>query len=505
MSLELPNSVKILSDEPLDAKYLNGKVSYASLEEANTLIPIGIRSPYLTIVVQGAEYWWADGAWQLKTPHITKTLTEINTLIASNGLVKGSLYKITGCQTALYGGTDLYLRALETNKLDTKGVGKFFTPKYENISGNGIWKGFVECGVSTIVGLFDVNELITANNGATGQLFGNVNGGFITPLTGNFTGATSITGNASGATALINTVSVPLTYSIGAKTIWGGYHWTNLTGNLGSKIDDYTLDATNWVKVAFNETDYNFSFDEVDYDILNDWISYRKGKLGNEVSFTYVNYLYFLDVFGISYNAIKNYKWNNYNNTFNGFYSNNIYNGYWDSLNFRGLRVLNSFFKQGSLFSANTIGLGSIFSSNSLEQASQFSFNTIGKNFNCFQNNLMPNSKHNYNVYGINSFFNQNTLMSASEFNYNSFANTSGFYGNTLKQFAKFTNNIIPTNKSIKKTTFEEGVIVNGIDFTTATDIFLDYSKTVYSTPNGTLKLRYYNNNNVLVIADITD
>lgn len=56
-------SIKIDSNEPLDAKYLNGTVAYASLEEANTLIPIGIRSPYLTIVVQGVEYWWADGAW----------------------------------------------------------------------------------------------------------------------------------------------------------------------------------------------------------------------------------------------------------------------------------------------------------------------------------------------------------------------------------------------------------------------------------------------------------
>ena len=92
MNLELPESIKILSDEPLDAKYLNGKVAYASLDEANTLIPIGIRSPYLTIVVQGVEYWWVDGAWQLKTPHITKTLTEINALIASNCSVRlGSL------------------------------------------------------------------------------------------------------------------------------------------------------------------------------------------------------------------------------------------------------------------------------------------------------------------------------------------------------------------------------------------------------------------------------
>ena len=262
MAIPLNDNIKINAPKPSDPRYFApDNTPWASIEAVEAGIPLTERHPELTVDVMGVEYWWKDGAWELKTPHITKTLTEINALIASNGLQKGALYKIIGCQTILYGGTDLYLKALETNKLDQKGVGKFFTPKYENISGNGIWTGYVECGVSTIVGLFDVNELVTANNGATGQLFGNVNGGFITPLTGTWSSATSITGNASGATAVISSVTVPLTYAIGARTIWGGYHWTNLTGALGSKVDDFNLDATNWVKIAYNTTDYNISYD----------------------------------------------------------------------------------------------------------------------------------------------------------------------------------------------------------------------------------------------------
>jgi len=66
-------SIVLDSDEPLDAKYLNGTVAYASLAEANALIPIGIRSPYLTIVVAGVEYWWKDGAWVLKLPETEST------------------------------------------------------------------------------------------------------------------------------------------------------------------------------------------------------------------------------------------------------------------------------------------------------------------------------------------------------------------------------------------------------------------------------------------------
>ena len=70
MSLELGYGVKVLNPVPLDEKYLNENLAYASLAEANSLIPIGIRSPYLTIVVQGEEYWWKDGAWVVKLPNL---------------------------------------------------------------------------------------------------------------------------------------------------------------------------------------------------------------------------------------------------------------------------------------------------------------------------------------------------------------------------------------------------------------------------------------------------
>jgi hypothetical protein len=45
--------------------------------------------------------------------------------------------------------------------------------------------------------------------------------------------------------------------------------------------------------------------------------------------------------------------------------------------------------------------------------------------------------------------------------------------------------------------------IIN-VDMTTATIVFADYSKTAYKRPDGTFKLRYYNNSDVLVISAIT-
>lgn len=562
-------SIKINSLEPLDAKYLNGTVAYASLEEANALIPIGIRSPYLTIVVQGAEYWWADGAWGIKKDtYISVTKAEINALIASNGLKKGALYEITGCQTALYGGTTLYLRALETNKLDPKGVGLFYTPKYENISGNGIWTGYVECGVSSIVGLFDVNELVTANNGATGQLFGNVNGGFITPISGTWASATSITGNASGATAVISSVTVPLTYVIGDKTIWGGYYWTNLTGILGSKVDDYNLDATNWVKVAFNETDYNFSYDEISYDIDNDWISYRKDKLGNEVSFTLADRTWFLGFAGDFY-AIRDFKWGNYQAPEGGVWRNKIESAYINIINFRGYRIAMNDFNQGSyiktsLFSKtsyisnsvfrqgvkieNTVfGFGSGSNSNTFEQRSYIINSTFGMNSYLFSINFgqrtyidntvfetssfISNSKLEQRSYLANLLFKQSSYIDDTKFEQRSYISNSTFkqssyIGNTAFEqrsyisntiigqnsyflsvsFNKnsYLNNItIPDNKTLQNLTLDSNL--DSISLTTAVEIFATYPRTIFRRPDFVSKIRYYNNNNVLVIADITD
>jgi hypothetical protein len=43
------------------------------------------------------------------------------------------------------------------------------------------------------------------------------------------------------------------------------------------------------------------------------------------------------------------------------------------------------------------------------------------------------------------------------------------------------------------------------VDVTGATIIYSDFPKTIYKKPDGTIKLRYYNNADTLVFADITD
>jgi len=445
-------SIKINSLEPLDAKYLNGTVAYASLAEANALIPIGIRSPYLTIVVQGAEYWWADGAWGIKKDtYISVTKAELDTLIANNGLETGFPYKITGVHPSLYGGTTIYSKAIDRNKIEINAIGMFYTPKYDAGAGSGIWTGYVECGVSSIVGLFDVNELVTANNGATGQLFGNVNGGFITPISGTWASATSITGNASGATAVISSVSVPLTYAIGDTTIWGGYHWTNLTGALGSKVDDLNLDSTNWSKIAFNSTDYNISYDEITYDYENDFISGRKDALRNDVSFS------FEDFNNVGQHSIIFFMWGN-----NSRVKSNIMNGaFVNVLNFRGSAILTTTFGQNSYINTTTFGQGSAILTTTFEQGSGISYVTFGQG--------------------------------------------SGIRYVTFGQGSNINTTELPTTKLIQNTTLEQSSSIASVSLTSAIEIFATYPKTVFRNSAGVSKIRYYNNNNVLVIADITD
>jgi len=318
-----------------------------------------------------------------------------------------------------------------------------------------------------------VNELVTANNGATGQLFGNVNGGFITPLTGNWSSATSITGNASGATAVISSVSVPLTYAIGDTTIWGGYHWTNLTGALGSKVDDLNLDATNWSKIAFNSTDYNISYDEITYDYENDFISGRKDALRNNISFAFEDF----DIF--EKHAIFYFMWGN-----RSIVKSNVVNGaFVNVLNFRGSNIANTTFGQGSGIANNTFGQDSSMSSVTFEQDS--SINSV--------------------TFGQDSSINSVTFGQGSNISSVTFGQDSGMSSVTFEQDSNISSVTLPPTKIITNTTFEQGSSIASVSLTSAVEIFASYPKTVFQNSAGVSKIRYYNNNNVLVIADIND
>ena len=170
---------------------------------------------------------------------IEVTKAQADSLIAADTLTKGAFYKINGVNPSLYNdgvdsGTSIVLQAIEKNKFASEGKGIFYNPKYQNIAGFGVWSNRSTWAATLTSGTFNGNELITANNGATGQLFTTLDANIFIALTGSWGAATSITGNMSGATATIASV-VLKTYAIGSKAIWGGYSWTNVNGNVGAR------------------------------------------------------------------------------------------------------------------------------------------------------------------------------------------------------------------------------------------------------------------------------
>src|SRR5690606_3893768 len=189
----------------------------------------------------------------------------------------------TGVDAPLYGGTDVFLKALSTNQLEKAGHGVFYNPKYNQaLAGNGVWRLEMEGDpFSNIVGTFDYvnHETVTADNGATGTLLAD---GFIRWISGDWSAATSITGDWSAATADISGFTSP-SYALGSTIIYGGKHWTNTTGSVGSDDDDFTLNAADWTVIAFNSTDYNVVVDPIEYDYEHDLIVYRKEVEANNI------------------------------------------------------------------------------------------------------------------------------------------------------------------------------------------------------------------------------
>lgn len=80
----------------------------------------------------------------------------------------------------------------------------------QNYSAQSTWT------TSNVSGAFNSGELITANNGATGQLVGLIGANTFIALTGDWTTATSITGNVSTQTADIASVAF---YAIGDMAV----------------------------------------------------------------------------------------------------------------------------------------------------------------------------------------------------------------------------------------------------------------------------------------------
>ena len=268
-------------------------------------------------------YHKEDGVWVNYNNIISVTKTELDVLISSSKLIPGYTYKISGVHINLYddgtsSGTTILLQAVTTNKLSSDGNGIFYNPKYnQSIQGFGVWtkNSYWILNYSSLVDVFDPNEDVVADNGATGYLVGTIDSNYFISTGGDWNTATYINGVITGAYIEINSVTLK-TYSIDEKVIWGGYSWTNLNGNVGSATSILSLDGDVWSKDTYDEINYNLVVDSISYDYENDMIIRRYEESSNNlVIYTFEDSNFFYNDSGLYDSAISVFMWGN---KFNG-------------------------------------------------------------------------------------------------------------------------------------------------------------------------------------------
>jgi len=324
------------------------EIQSGTISTPGLVIPNGASAGYFLTSDSSGNAAWSD-------PTITTTLSNLLISASNSTLQPGYLYHITDAASSLYGGTEIILRALSNTELDSRGMGKFYNPKYTSATYSGVWNNTNWFTAGSFTGTFSANENITSNSGAVGKLKGLVNSSnftFFSVTSGTWSGSTSITGNTSGVTCSISSVTLQ-SYSIGEKVIWGGKVWENLTGNVGSSLSEYALDGTNWSEVSYNTTDYNEAWNEITYDIDNDFITSRRDYAGNYVEQSFQVYD---NEFG-EY-SIRSFQWGNEDKV----YANHCIDSWFEIINFKGIRIEGNKIQEVTWFYNNELGKGFVMS-----------------------------------------------------------------------------------------------------------------------------------------------
>jgi len=449
------------------------------------------------------------------------TKIEFDALVLSNGLTPGAYYLIEGVDVPLYGGTTILIQAATTNTLALAGHGIFYNPIYLNSqatpnNGYGIWSNYITLTMSNIVGTFTSGQTVTADNSATATYLAN---GFLQWISGDWSLATSID-NGSGATADV-TGGVSPSYAIGDDAIWGGKHWTNTSGAVGTADDKYTLSAADWTVVAFNDVNYNVVADVIHYDYEHDMIIRRKDKWNNDVDGNFQVFTEFESPDGSDFgNPIKDFQWGNGPEDFNtddynyiGVQSNYVKDSYFECINFNGASLYVNSLTNGSYIYNNiydndsyiqlsainnarirdNIFVNSNLSDNILNNYSSISDNTLTNTSNINNNILNIESSISFNIL-TSSNIDDNTVTSSNI--YNNTLNSSSINSNTVNLSCGIGNNTLTYNSYINNNTLtNSSYIINNTLTNSSIDINTLTNSNIY---NNTLTSSSYINNNTL-------
>ena len=225
------------------------------------------------------------------------TRAELLTAIGDEELVPGAFYKISGVATGSdeillqEGGTTIILQAITSSLLSSKGFGLFWNPNYDTID---VWDNTfrLEMAAGVTGPFFDMEELLNCDAPSNVVLKPNVYDVYATVTLTDYSASDfftepdnypiPFTSDNTGIEGDFISASYTSSYTVGDFAIWGGRVWGNLSGNIGSVVDEFELNEEDWQLVPFAEGPcYNLVIDEIEYDSANNHISYRRNAKNN--------------------------------------------------------------------------------------------------------------------------------------------------------------------------------------------------------------------------------
>jgi hypothetical protein len=225
------------------------------------------------------------------------TRAELLTAIGDEELVPGAFYKISGVATGSSsvllqeGGTTIILQAITSSLLSSKGFGLFWNPNYDTID---VWDNTfdLEMAAGVTGPFFDMEELLNCDAPSDVILRPNVYDTSAIVSLSDYSASDFFTDPANYPIPFISdntgiegefvSANYTSSYTIGGFAIWGGRVWGNLRGNIGSDVDEFELNPEDWQLVPFAEGPcYNLVIDEIEYDVANNHISYRRDAKNN--------------------------------------------------------------------------------------------------------------------------------------------------------------------------------------------------------------------------------
>ncbi len=335
------------------------------------------------------------------------------------------------------------------------------------------------------------------------------------------------------------------TYALDDVVVWGGYVWQNLTGNTGTSVDDFTLDATNWQQIPFNPITYNVWWDEIKYSYADDLITYRADKFGNVLD----GVLFGINNYG--YSPIKVYRWGNGN-----YSKNTIIDGFFNLVNSKLSAFNNNYFS--SFCRVESFIVNNSCSINNTTWGTNCSINNTTWGDGCFINNTTWSdncyiaSTWGYSCYIDNTIWGDGCFINITTFSVGCVINntTWGDYcyieSTTWGDYCHIQNTTWGVDCYIANTTWgtncriistilavntglSELITQNRVTFSfttgyltqtlqnisigsnvtlnqnlsTATTIYQTFYKTIFNRQDGTPRLSYYNNSDVQVIVPV--